>query len=561
MAQTKKQASKSPPKKVSSSSNASKDKHKAAAAAQTKQAASSGGRRRAGDPPKDGGNTASRRRVNADKENMPSDRHLEPTRKSGRLAGVPARTEKGELLDHTTAKRNKLADTVADNDGSSDIEMQVPKSKGKGRNTIPSEAEDGESDSGVRGVYESTFESVPHKKQSYQKNTHKIPSTFASLESSQGGVQGYATQASSASQKSRNLEEAILGSAINSEETPNPNPRVPVLGESTSDPIFSSTPPRPTDQSSSTREEDAHRKSTPRSFGQVASQNHRDSDGVSTADRTGNPASKSLSTASTKVAQSTANHGRSRTRDRSAGPTITPRRDQSRSVSPRCNQHQDHFRYRETQAQSEARQRRSQSVASYRLGAGSEAGDNRRRGRAQSRPLFLDGATEDLAASEDEDDEDIEDGNGEDVGDESETESALMDDDVDGVGEWDNEDDETIGEGTRTTRRASEYVPYPTSIKPYYIQAETGLKVPRRNPRYTTGKVNRGHYHSQFHGQFGKAWKFFGFKLLSQCLYPDPDMARRFAIESWCEAGKRCYPPTNYGYDDNILKNLGLFLI
>ncbi|KZT33648.1 hypothetical protein SISSUDRAFT_1036888 [Sistotremastrum suecicum HHB10207 ss-3] len=186
----------------------------------------------------------------------------------------------------------------------------------------------------------------------------------------------------------------------------------------------------------------------------------------------------------------------------------------------------------------------------------SQAGDNRRRGRAQSRPLFLDGATEDLAASEDEDDEDIEDGNGEDVADESDRESGLAEDDVDGVGEWDNEDDETIGEGTRTTRRASECMPYPTNIKPYYIQAETGLKVPRRNPRYTTGKVNRGHYHTQFHGQFGKAWKFFGFKLLSQCLYPDPDMARRFAIESWCEAGKRCYPPTNYGYDDNILKNI-----
>ncbi|KZS96524.1 hypothetical protein SISNIDRAFT_483078 [Sistotremastrum niveocremeum HHB9708] len=581
MAPSKKQASESPPKKASSSSNASKNKQKAAAAAaaaQAKNAALSGGKRRAGDPPKDGGSTGSRRRVNADKENMPFNQHLEPTRKSGRLAGVPARTEKGELLDNTTAKRNtrtavkisrqgsdanrkKLAETVADDDVSSDIEMQVPKSKGKGRNTIASEGEDEEPDSGVRGVYESTFKSVPHTKKSGQKDTHKIPSTFASLESSQGGIQRNTTQASSASQKSGNLEEAVLGSARNSEPTPNPNPRAPVIGESTSDPIFSSTPPRPTDhrRSSSTREEDNHRKSTPRSFGEVPSQNYRHSDGASTTNRTGSPASKPLSTPITKGAQGTANYGRPQTRERSLAPAITPRRNQNQSVSPRRSQHQDRDRYRETQAQSEARQRRSHSVASYRFSAGSQAGDDRPRGRAKSRrPLFLDGATEELAASEGEDDEpeDMEDSNGEDVADESERESVLMEDDVDGVGEWDNEDDETIGEGTRTTRRASECMPYPTNIKPYYIQAETGLKVPRRNPRYTTGKVNRGHYHTQFHGQFGKAWKFFGFKLLSECLYPDPDMARRFAMDSWCEAGERCYPPTNYGYDDNILKNI-----
>ncbi|KZT31755.1 hypothetical protein SISSUDRAFT_1067486 [Sistotremastrum suecicum HHB10207 ss-3] len=326
MAPSKQRASASPPKKISSSSNASKNKHKAAEAAEAKQAALSGAKPRARNPPKDGGNTGPRKRVNADKENMPMDQRLEPTRKSGRLAGVPARTEKGELLDHTTAKRNtrtavkisrqgsnanrkKLADAVADDDGSSDIEMQVPKSKGKGRNTIPNEVEDEESDSGVREVSGTTFESVPHQKKSYPKDTHKIPSTFASLESSQGGVQRSATQASSASQKSGNLEEAILGSAINSEETRNPNPRVPVIGESTSDPIFSSTPPRPTyhGQSSSTREEDAHRKSTPspRIFGQVPNQNYRDSDGASTTDRTGNLASKTLSTPSTRVAQST----------------------------------------------------------------------------------------------------------------------------------------------------------------------------------------------------------------------------------------------------------------
>lgn len=178
-----------------------------------------------------------------------------------------------------------------------------------------------------------------------------------------------------------------------------------------------------------------------------------------------------------------------------------------------------------------------------------------------------DGASE-LGSADEEDVNDAEDAGSEIVGSLSQGNGGRVDGDEDEdeeVGEWDDEEDDEEDEDdprhdrisrARASRRASDCEPYPTNIKPFYLDPFKGIKIPRRNPKYTSGKVNRGQYHPEFHGQFGKAWKFFAFKLLTVCLFPDPDLARKFAMESWREAGKRCHPPSRYGYDNDILKNV-----
>ncbi|KZS88726.1 hypothetical protein SISNIDRAFT_469988 [Sistotremastrum niveocremeum HHB9708] len=527
------------------------------------------------------GSSVAKHRSSLNKENVPASSGPEPTRRSGRLM-TAVRTEKGEALDASIAKdnvrralatrtnnsagrsRKRIASAI---DGETEDNAQQHSSKrakvssrAKAKEVPVIESEDDEDDEDedgdVRVIPKTRFEIVARQ----DNRSSDVPPTFTSI----------ATQkVLQSSNRSSSHDHCQHHEAV---------------GENPSDTIHSSTPPLVSDSAPSngnlhgsqivvsshgSRAKKTTRQLQPLSS-TILSPNRSQTPGLADSDRyesvpvTAKAKTSRLSQGSNKEPGSDPNRGRSRS-PRSAVPRLSVGRD-SRSRSPRRSTAVERYptsrpmRASPTSARLQPSNRRDQDAELLSDDADllqSQAPSEVSLGGNTDREVGEEGSNEEVG----EDESDMGSGKGDVTSDEDMHvhNNELSDADRDA------DDEETGVEATRPgeknlakqahrrSRRRTLEEKYPKTIKHYY-RDEQNKVVPRRNPAYTKGKVNRWQYHPKYRKIFERAWVTFEFLMLMNSVFPRPEQERKMAIKAWMDSC--AHFGVDYGFDDFILQNI-----